>query len=75
MKIFVISFVCLVSICVFVVDDLVVSQVQIELCIVCVQSYVSFSVYYFVGNVLEYCGERYFGDSKYYSDVKFCIEE
>lgn len=75
MKILAATVVCLASVTAFAADDPAASQAQTELRTACAQSYASFSAHHPAGNAPEYRGEKYPGDTKYYSDAKPCSEE
>ena len=58
-----------------VADDSDLNKARSELRAGCAQSYASFIAHQPAGNAPEYRGDKYPGDSNYYSDAKPCTEE
>lgn len=56
-------------------DDADLNKARSELRAGCAQSYASFIAHQPAGNAPEYRGDKYPGDTKYYSDAKACTEE
>lgn len=74
MKTFLAALACLVSTAAF-ADDADLGKAKSELRAGCAQSHASFIANHPAGNAPEYRGDKYPGDTKYYSDAKPCTEE
>jgi hypothetical protein len=70
------TLICLASAGAFAADNPdAMDKARSELRTGCAQSYASFTAHYPAGNLPEYRGDKYPGDTKHYSDAKPCSEE